>query len=218
MAKLDLKKIDFNKLYLLKMPIQIGIGAALALLIVILAYFVVFSSQLSDLSELENKEASLKTEFESKAIQAANFNSLKTELEQLRKSFAILLKQLPTDTEVPRLIQELNIAATNNNMSMDSLQPQAIISADSIDILPYKIAITGSYEQLANFTKDVGSLSRIITIDNMNLLPVNANDANKASRLTLTATANTYTAAKSNSDDAADATAEQTPPANATEE
>ncbi len=192
---IDLKKIDINKLYLLPMMMKVGISALLSIVIIIAAYFFLFSSQIEELNGLEEKETQLKQDFESKAVKAANYNTLKDELEQLRKSFAVLLKQLPTDKEVPRLIQELNQAATNNGMSFDSLQPQAPISDESIDILPYKISIAGNYNQLANFTRDVGSLSRIITLDDVSLQPQNNKDSNKGMRLVFTATANTYTAA-----------------------
>ncbi len=194
MAKANLKQMDLNKLYLLSMPIKLGIAAVVSILIVVLAYFVLFSTQLTELSELEEKEGTLKTELENKAIQAANYKSLEAELVQLRQAFAVLLKQLPTDSEVPRLIQELNQAATNNGMSFDSLQPQAKVQSDAIDILPYKVSLTGDYMQLANFARDVGNLSRIVTLDEINLKP--KNDAKgKTTQLELTATANTYTAA-----------------------
>jgi type IV pilus assembly protein PilO len=48
--------------------------------------------------------------------------------------------------------------------------------------------------QLANFARDVGNLSRIVTLDEINLKP-KSDAKGKTTQLELTATANTYTAA-----------------------
>ena len=71
----------------------------------------------------KEKEVSLKETFRQKSIQAANLNNLKLELEALRASFDQLLKQLPTDKEIPNLIQELNQAASKNGLQLSGLSP-----------------------------------------------------------------------------------------------
>ena len=47
------------------------------------------------------KEATLKTQFESKAFQVANLPALRQQMVDMEAQFGALLRQLPSDTEVP---------------------------------------------------------------------------------------------------------------------
>ncbi|MCP2041255.1 type IV pilus assembly protein PilO [Neisseria sp. HSC-16F19] len=187
----NLKQVDINNLHLQSQPVQLFFGLFLAVLIVGVAYLLLYRSQLEDLEVLQNKEVELKQEYETKSRKAANLDVLKEELAQIRSAFDILVKQLPTDAEIPGLIQELHQAGATNGMRMNSVTPQAPVVDDSVQKLPYAISLSGSYEQLSQFTRDVGKLSRIVTLDTVNLRRANEKD----STLTLDAMANTYQAA-----------------------
>ena len=73
---------------------------------------------------------------------------------------------------------------------MDSVVPQAPVNDGPIQALPYEIAITGKYSQISQFARDVGKLSRIITLESLKI----GNKDDKSNLLTLSATANTYKA------------------------
>ena len=152
-----------------------------------LSYFALFRSQLDELDAQKEAEVKLKESYAEKSIQAASLDNLQAELAAIRTSFDVLLKQLPTDAEIPNLIQELHQAAANNSMRTNSVTPQAPSNDESIQVLPYAISITGKYDQISQFTRDVGALSRIITLGSIGLTK-----DDKTDNLTLTATASTY--------------------------
>ena len=180
----------------------ICLGAVLAVLGVV--YFLSFSSQLSRLTQAEATEEALKSEYVQKAGMAAGLEGLQQELKQIEAAFGTLLKQLPTESEVPNLIQELHQAGATNGMSMDSVRPNAPILEGQIETLPYSISVTGNYEQIARFASDVGLLSRIVTLDQLNIVK-KAGD-----KLTLTAIANTYRVVEPKAEsDVENATAEE---------
>ena len=184
------KSVDLNELYKLPLPAQLGVALGVIALILGLGYFLIFSDQYSSLKAAEAEEITLKEDFEKKARQAAQLPALEKQLEKINESFAILLRQLPTDAEVPNLIQELHDAASANGMRLDTVLPQATVNDDQIDILPYKISLTGNHDQLSRFSRDVGKLSRIITLNDIEFKPVQ----NKDNTFTLTAVAHTYKA------------------------
>lgn len=190
MAKnLKLNEINVNNLHQLGKPAQIGLAVAVIVFVWVLAYFALFRNQFTQIDTLKQEELTLKESYTQKSIQAASLDNLKLELAQIRSAFNILLKQLPTDAEIPNLIQELHQAGATNGMRMNSVTPKAPIIDGPIQKLPYSISLTGSYEQLSQFTRDVGRLSRIVTLDTLNL----RTDA-KGNSLTLDALANTYQA------------------------
>ncbi|EGV35348.1 type IV pilus inner membrane component PilO [Neisseria weaveri] len=191
MSAQNLKDLDLQNLYKLNLLGKIIIACLVTLLVIVLAYFAIFKSQLEELSTTQEKELELKKIYTQKSIQAASLNNLKAELTAIRMSFNVLLKQLPSETEIPNLIQELHQAGSKNGLRMDSLTPQAPVTDGPIQVLPHDIAITGKYSQISEFTRDVGSLSRIITLES---LKINKHKDDKNNLLTMIATANTYKA------------------------
>ncbi|WP_037587371.1 type 4a pilus biogenesis protein PilO [Stenoxybacter acetivorans] len=186
---LNLKEIDLKNLYKLGAPIQMGVAVLVGIAVLVLAWFLVLSSIRADTANLVVEEDKLRQEYEEKSIQAANLDAYQTELDNLHTSFNALLKRLPTEAEIPNLIQELHQAAATNGMRIDSLTPQAPVTEDSVERLPYTTSLTGNFDQISRFLRDVGHLSRIVTLDALTL-----RKDNKSDNLILNATANTYKA------------------------
>ncbi|MDO4640905.1 MAG: type 4a pilus biogenesis protein PilO [Neisseria sp.] len=189
MADKKLKDVDLQTLHLLGKPAKLAIAALVVVAVLGAGYFAIFRTQLEELAASKQKEEELKVSYTEKSIQAASLDNLKSELAAIRTSFDVLLRQLPTDAEIPNLVQELHQAGATNGMNMNSVTPQATTNDGPIQILPYAISITGKYDQISQFTRDVGALSRIITLESINLSKDEKDDG-----LTLTATANTYKA------------------------
>ncbi|QMT32331.1 type IV pilus inner membrane component PilO [Alysiella filiformis] len=183
-------ELDIQKLHLAPKAVQFLVAIILAVLIVVAGYFAQFQTQLEDIKAAEEKEDELKTQYEQKAIQAASLESLQLELKMIEESIEYLIKQLPTSAEIPGLIQELHNAAANNGLSLSSVLPQQSQVDGNIERLPHQISVTGSYEQLSSFMRDVGKMSRIVTLSGVTITPHSKNK----NKLTLTALANTYKA------------------------
>lgn len=184
------KPLNLSELYLQSMPIKLLVGLAITVVILVVGYFLIFSGQIDTLKKQKGEEATLKTDYTAKVKQAVHLPALKQELKELEESFTILLKQLPTDAEVPNLIQELHQAASNNSLQMSAVTPEATRLDPPVEVVPYAIVTNGSNEQLTKFAKDVGELSRIIVLTGLNI------KANRNGQLDFSAKANTYKAAK----------------------
>ena len=189
MASSDLKNMDLNTLHELPMPLKLGLSALLIGAILGAGYFFVFKDQLSQLENAQKQEETLKEEYKAKSIKAANLKSLQEELEKLNTAFNVLLRQLPTEAEIPNLIQELHQAASTNGLRLSGLAPLAPITDDYVQTLPYELVISGQYNQIAQFVRDIGGLSRIITLSALNL-----SKDEKTGQITLKAIARTYKA------------------------
>ncbi|OSI08582.1 pilus assembly protein [Neisseria animaloris] len=191
MSVKKLKDIDVHTLHLLSTPAKLTLAGLTIVGILAISYFALFRMQIETLDSVQNKEIELKDTYTKKSIEAANLDNLKAELSAIRSSFNVLLKQLPTDAEIPNLIQELHQAGATNGLRMDSVTPQASMNEGPIQVLPYEISITGKYNQISQFARDVGALSRIITLES---LKIGHKDDKNSNQLTFSATANTYKA------------------------
>ena len=194
-------------------PVQVLIALCLAAVILVAAYFAVFQGQWDEYKTKQDEEETLKTEYTAKSILAANLENLEKELVLIEESIDVLLKQLPTEAEIPGLIQEMHQAAAKNNLTMSNVTPGQIVIEKPIERLPIAISVTGSYEQIAQFVRDIGKMSRIVTLANINLSSVDKSAKDDGSKLTFTATANTYKAMVFSKDasDASDAASSENP-------
>lgn len=182
--------LDLQKLHLAPKIVQILFAIVLAALIVVAAYFAQFQTQLEEIKVAEEKEVELKEQYQAKALQAASLESLKLELRMIEESIEYLVKQLPTSEEISGLVQELHGAASSNNLSFKEVTPLRKTVDGNIEKLPHRIVVTGTYEQLTSLMRSIGSMSRIVTLSELNIKP---HPKNK-NLLTLTAVANTYKA------------------------
>ena len=185
------KSLDLNTAYLWPAPVKLLLGVLVVVAILAVGWFAKYKGQKETLDAAKAQEVKLKSSFENKAKRAATLPILKRELAELEESFAVLVKQLPTDAEIPNLIQELNQAGSNNSLQMSSTRPLKAQKDGPVEILPYSISTRGSYDQFTKFAKDVGSLSRIVVLNTVNVT------TDRDGKLVLNAKANTYKAEQS---------------------
>ncbi|XXQ68795.1 type 4a pilus biogenesis protein PilO [Neisseriaceae bacterium B1] len=197
---MNLNEIDFKKLHLQSKGIQFACALILSIIIIGIGYLLLFNDQYTEYQSLKEKEVALKEDFSKKSILAANLPNLKEELRLIEETINDLLKQLPTDAQIPSLIQEMHQAAANNGLTMNNVTPQPPINDSQIQRLPFSISLTGNHTQIANFTRDLGRVSRIVTLSDISLKNAESNDLT-GNKLTFSALANTYKALdiKSNS-------------------
>ena len=192
------KSLDFSTAYLWPAPLKLLLGVLIIVAFLAVGWFAFYKDQKETLDAKQTQEEQLKEEFDKKAKKAASLPVLKKELVELEESFAVLVKQLPTDAEIPNLIQELNQAGSNNSLQMSSTRPLKAEKDGPVEILPYSISTKGSYDQFTKFAKDVGALSRIVVLNTVNVSP------DKDGKLVLDAKANTYKAEQSYAKENAD--------------
>lgn len=198
---ININEIDLKNLHNQSKAVQLAIALLISIAIVVFGYFYMFSDQIDEYNAATEKEAQLKETFEQKSALAANLGNLKEELVLIEQTIAVLLKQLPTDAQIPNLIQEMHQAATKNGLIMNNVTPQKPVNEGQIQRLPFTISVSGSHDQIANFSRDIGRISRIVVLSNISIK--NADNNKDGNKLTLSALANTYKATdpqSSNSD------------------
>src|SRR5690606_24569900 len=122
LRKIDLADLDVNNLG--SWPIAVKVITCVLLLIIVLALG--YNFHLKDLElELDTKraeEATLKDQFASKAFQAANLEAYKEQMKEMETSFGALLRQLPSDTEVPGLLEDITRTGLGSGLEFEEIK------------------------------------------------------------------------------------------------
>src|SRR5262245_39771132 len=141
------------------------------------------------LEAAQKEEVDLRATFEDRQRKAANFDAYRAQLAEIERDFGAMLRQLPGKTEVPSLIVDISQTATGAGLEEALFQPQVEVQKDFYAELPIKLRYTGSYHELGNFVSGIAALPRIVTLHDIQIRPVNAQNTDE---LTLDVTAKTY--------------------------
>ncbi|HEV7990400.1 MAG TPA: type 4a pilus biogenesis protein PilO [Gemmatimonadaceae bacterium] len=101
---------------------------------------------------------------------------LKAEAEQYAQDLEVMRQLVPTGNEVPALLEQVSTAARRVGLDIADVQPLPQLTGDQYDAYKYRMSVKGSYNQIALFLSNVGSLQRIVAPVNLSLNP-NPNDA-----------------------------------------
>jgi type IV pilus assembly protein PilO len=144
--------------------------------------------QLSNLDKEKAKEVELRSTFENKAEKAANLELYRVQLEEMRRTFGALLRQLPSKTEIPALIVDISQTGLASGLEIQLFKPNAESRKEFYAEKPISLRVKGNYHQFGTFASEIAALPRIVTLHNIALAP-SGKDSNK---MTMTATAKTY--------------------------
>lgn len=143
-----------------------------------------------DLEKERSVEQDLRQEFERKQRKVAGLDAFKAQLKEMERSFGDMLKQLPSRTEVPSLLNDISQTRVASGLEEELFQPQGENARDFYAEVPNQIVVVGVYNNIGTFVSSVAALPRIVTIDNVDLKPAGGN-APKGT-LRMTAQAKTY--------------------------
>jgi len=167
----DINDLDFNNIGSWPGPVK-AILMILAFAIVIGAgYYFYLTDKQSMLQRAEIKETELRADYEVKAEKAANLEEYRSQKQQMEATFGALLKQLPQDTEVPGLLDDITRTALDNELTIESIDLQAERQLEFYVELPIDIVVEGNYHKIGTFVSGVAALSRIVTLHDFTLEP-----------------------------------------------
>jgi type IV pilus assembly protein PilO len=168
---------------------RLTVWAVVALIVVVVGWFVELSSQADDLQAARDKEPSLKNEYKTKLAQAINLDALKKQKEQVQIYVTQLEKQLPGKAEMDALLTDINQAGVGRGLVIDQFIPGQTETKEYYAELPIAIRVTGRFHDIGAFAADIAALSRIVTLHNLSISP----DAkSNGASLSMEATARTY--------------------------
>lgn len=97
----------------------------------------------------------------------------------MEASFEALLRQLPSDTEVPGLLEDITSAGLNSGLEFEEIKLLPEVTQPFYIELPIQIKVFGSYHDLATFVSAVAGMPRIVTSHDFAIKPVAAGNSSK---------------------------------------
>jgi type IV pilus assembly protein PilO len=167
----DLNNLDLKTLADWPLPTKLVALALLCVAIIVAGWWFDWSGGMEQLDVAKQKETELRGVFTTKKNQAINLEAYTKQLADIEQAFGALLKQLPNKQEMDALITDVNQAGLGRGLQFDLFKPSAETVTEFYAETPISVKVTGGYHDIAAFVSDVSKLSRIVTLQEISMVP-----------------------------------------------
>ncbi len=147
-------------------PLSVKITCWIFVFLVVLAlgYFVVIRGQLDDIANAQAQEQSLLNEFREKDSKLRNLQQYQAQLQEMEANFNQQLEQLPKETEIPSLVEDINLTGVNSGLKFKNIRLENEVKQEFFIEQPISIEATGDYHAFGAFVTGIAALPRIVTL------------------------------------------------------
>jgi type IV pilus assembly protein PilO len=169
LKNLNLSELDIESIGVWPLPVRAFLLIVAFCLVLAGAYYFHIKDLGKELSAVQTEETQLKATFEKKAFQAANLDVYRQQMVDVEKLFGALLAQLPSDTEVPGLLEDITDLGNGASLNIVSITLQPERATEFYVELPIKIVAEGAYHDVGAFVSGIAGLPRIVTLHEYSL-------------------------------------------------
>lgn len=175
------------------LAVKVFIYIAVFFVVLVLGYTFDLSGIRANLDVGKQQQVTLLGEFEAKVFKAQNLEVYKRQLKEMEDSFDALLRQLPQETEVPGLLEDITHTGIGSGVDFDAIELGGEGKAEFYAEQPINIRAHGDYHAFGAFVSGIAALPRIVTLHDFSITPRGAVAADGTSPvLSLTILAKTY--------------------------
>lgn len=155
----------------LKLPAYIrgSILAVLAVLVVVGYFFLLYSPKMEELRSLTDDYGRLEAKLKKDRRIANNLPKFKAEYERMQQQLSQALSELPNKKEIPTLLTSISSLAKDEGLEILRFEPVAEVAKGFYAEVPVKMQLLGSYHQVGMFFDQIGKMSRIVNVSNLQM-------------------------------------------------
>lgn len=188
----DFNNIDLKNAGSLPIAVKLVLLGILALMLLVAGYFILWRPAIEDYNQAEAKEQELRQTFLAKKGQAVKIEAYRQQMVDIEKTFGALLKQLPDRSEMDGLLTDINQSGLGRGLEFELFKPGQEVVSDFYAEMPIQIKVLGNYHDIGAFATDVSRLSRIVTLNDLSISPLQKDVKGGGGTLVLEAIAKTY--------------------------
>jgi len=95
-------------------------------------------------------------------LQSGSVETLQRRVAEYSAMVELLRRLVPTQNEVPTLIDDISTKAKVRGVTLGTIQPLGAEAGNPFDTHRYRIEVFGHYDQIGEFLADIASLARIV--------------------------------------------------------
>ena len=132
-------------------------------------YYFIYSDQIETIDRLNGSIAGQEKKLVEVKQAAAQVDVLVKEVAASEKEFGELLKFLPDQKEIPALLDNISQVGAQIGLENILFQPQGEVPKEFYAIIPIRLDMVGTYQQVGTFLDSLSKMNRILKVDSLNL-------------------------------------------------
>lgn len=159
-------------------PWSVKITCWLFLFFVVCAigYFLAIKPKLEAIDQARTVEQNLLNEFKEKDSKLRNLQQYQMQLQQMEANFNQQLEQLPKETEIPSLVEDINVTGVSSGLKFKNIRLEQEVKQEFFIEQPISIDATGDYHSFGSFVSSIAALPRIVTLHDFTISGVPSPD------------------------------------------
>jgi len=167
----------FEKIEQLTKPQRLIIYAATVVVVVGLAFWLLFWPAYKDIDRLDKQLVSVQAELVKAKKNASELNDWRNKMKQKEAQYQNVMRALPEKEEIPSLLASISQAGKDAGLDFLLFQPKGEKPQGFFAEIPVDIVISGQYHQVAVFFDKVAHLPRIVNIRDIAMKPQSGQDS-----------------------------------------
>ena len=156
--------LDTNNYGSWPFSVKITIWFFILVLILFLGYMLIVQPKMEEISSARSQEESLLNDFRSKESKLRNLQQYQVQLQEMEANFNQQLEQLPKETEIPGLVEDINVNGVDSGLKFKNIRLEPEIKQEFFIEQPISMEATGDYHNFGTFVSAIAELPRIVTI------------------------------------------------------
>lgn len=146
------------------LSVKITCWIFLFFLVCAIGYFLALKPKLDAIDQAHAQEQNLLNEFKDKDSKLRNLQQYQAQLQQMEMNFNQQLQQLPKETEIPSLVEDINLTGVNSGLKFKNIRLEPEVTQEFFIEQPIAIEATGDYHSFGSFVSGIAALPRIVTL------------------------------------------------------
>ncbi|KAA8733294.1 type 4a pilus biogenesis protein PilO [Acinetobacter qingfengensis] len=165
----QLQQVDMNNIGAWPLAVKLTMYLLILIFIGFLAYFLIIQGIREDIASAEAQQENLLNEFKQKDSKLRNLQSYNAQLQLMEAQFNQQLQQLPKETEIPGLVEDINTAGVESGLEFKNIQLQPEVKQEVFIEQPIDITVSGNYHSMGGFVSAIAALPRIVTLHDFSI-------------------------------------------------
>lgn len=175
------------------LSVKITCWIFIVFLICAVGYFLVIKPKLDAISSAHAQEQNLLNEFREKDSKLRNLQQYQAQLQEMEANFNQQLEQLPKETEIPGLVEDINVTGVNSGLKFKNIRLEPEVKQEFFIEQPISIEATGDYHAFGSFVSGIAALPRIVTLHDFDITSsISKDNKSEIPQVTYVAKAKTY--------------------------
>ncbi len=138
--------------------------AALIALVLFGHWYLVYSGQTVEISNLETQYQALEAKRAQQQSYLENLPKYEARFNELQQSLNLARSLLPDDPDVPQLLAQLGTKAREAGLAIERFEPKDEKAQDVFAEIIFDVKVHGSYHEIGMFVDSLARLDRILNI------------------------------------------------------